>query len=207
MSKLGQTLYRFRGFILGIFAIALLATDEYTSFANSWNIVMLVALLLFLSGIALRIKTRQFIGEHTRKSTHQAEELVTWGPYAFVRHPLYVSNTLIAVAIIFFHLGPSFLVIPFTLAVSLFEWALSRIEDKFLHEKFGKEWEDWANGVEALNIGIKVFFGKGLKKTFADYRAKKPFRTVWQSFWADRSTWAWLMFYNLLLILKKVYLT
>lgn len=216
MSKSSQLLYRFRGFILGAFALALLVTpaapfpwDLAGSTIQHKHFVIacdIFAVVLFLAGIVLRIKSRQYIGEHTRGSTHQADALVTWGPYALMRHPLYYSNICIAVAFIFIHLGPSRLLPIFLLAVGLFESALSRIEDHFLHEKFGEEWETWAKEVPALNLGLNLLSKRKRAKIMSNFFAKKPVRTVWQSFCADRSTWAWLMFYNLLLVLKKIYL-
>lgn len=217
MSKSAQLLYRFRGIILGALALALLAmpaepfpwdltncSDKYRHVVAKWDVFALV--LLFI-GVALRIKTRQYIGNHTRGSVHQAETLVTWGPYALIRHPLYYSNMSIAIFFAFIHLGPSLILIPFLFAIVLFEWALSRIEDKFLHEKFGEEWESWAREVPALNFGRNPFFGSGKEEARAKYFAKKPVRTVWQSFCADCSTWVWLLFFNLLIVLTKIYLT
>lgn len=210
MSNFSKAIYRYRGFILAALAIALLITPAaplpYRT-PDDHDITVIAALLLFLLGAALRIRTRQFIGDHTRGSVHQADTLVTWGPYAYVRHPLYVSNILVSISIVFFHLGPRPALIPFCVIVIAFEWALSIIEDRFLHKKFGKDWETWAKDVEALNFGAKLFLRKGTKRLKADSRSKKPVRTIWQSFWADRSTWAWLMFYNLLLVLKRIYLT
>lgn len=217
MPGLSKFLYRFRGLILGAFAIALFASpaapfpwdtrNTDAGYANALAFCDISALAMFFFSAILRIKSRQHIGDHTRGSTHQADALVTWGPYALVRHPLYLSNLGIAVAIILLHLGPTSMLVPFLVAITLFESALSHIEDQFLHEKFGTEWEKWAKDVEAFNIGPRVFFRKGLKRLKDDYRSKKPVRTVWQSFYADRSTWAWLMFCNLLLILKKTYFT
>ena len=110
-SKLSALLYRFRGYILGLIAIALFAFPP-SLFPESLCINdcvagMLIAVPLYVASAFLRVQTRRFIGEHTRGHVHAADALVTYGPYSRVRHPLYISNTGFALGIAFFHLGVS----------------------------------------------------------------------------------------------------
>ena len=76
--------------------------------------------------------------------------------------------------------------------VIAFEVALSQIEDLFLEQKFGDDWRAWASKTSA-------FFPR-----FGDSKHVLPQRTFWQAFFADSSTWLWLLFCNLLLVLRKV---
>ena len=195
-SKFSAVLYRFRGYILGLLAVALVAAPpsllpkpfEFDECAAGF----LMAIPLFVASAVLRVLARQFIGEHTRGKVHDADKLVTVGVYSRIRHPLYVSNTGFAIGFTFLHLGVSLWVVPFTLAVVLFEVVLARIEDRFLENKFGKTWRKWASATPA-------FFPHFIK--LPSYR---PQRSFWQAFFADRSTWLWLLFCNLVLILRKV---
>ena len=195
-SKISAVLYRFRGYILGLLAVALVAAPpsllpkpfEFDECVAGF----LMAIPLFVASAVLRVRARQFIGEHTRGKVHDADKLVTVGVYSRIRHPLYVSNTGFAVGFTFLHLGVSLWVIPFALAVVLLEVELARIEDRFLENKFGETWRKWASATPA-------FFPYFIKLPL--YR---PQRSFWQAFFADRSTWLWLLFCNLVLILRKV---
>jgi protein-S-isoprenylcysteine O-methyltransferase Ste14 len=189
-------LYRFRGYILGAFAIALVLVPP-SRFPKSFYINecvagLFIAAFLYVVSALLRIRARQFIGEHTRGKVHAADALVTVGPYARMRHPLYVSNTGFACGVVFFHLGVSLLVLPFIILIILFEITLARIEDRFLECKFGDTWRAWASKTPA-------FVPRWDKSSVV-----LPQRTVWQAFFADSSTWLWLLFCNLLFVLLKV---
>ena len=195
-NNVSTLLYRFRGNILGVIAVALalappsLLPDEL--YINNCVAGMLIALLLYIISAFLRVQTRRYIGEHTRGKVHAADSLVTSGPYAHVRHPLYISKTGFALGIAFFHLGVSFWVVPFMFVVIVFEVALSQIEDMFLEQKFGDDWRAWASKTPAIFPRL------------GDAKHVLPQRTFWQAFFADSSTWLWLLFCNLLLVLRKV---
>lgn len=204
-------LYRFRGYILGAFAIALVLVPP-SRFPKSFYINecvagLFIAAFLYVVSALLRIRARQFIGEHTRGKVHAADALVTVGPYARMRHPLYVSNTGFACGVVFFHLGVSLLVLPFIILIILFEITLARIEDRFLECKFGDTWRAWASKTPAFLPRLKAPLSPCREDSSAfsgDSCANLPQRTVWQAFFADSSTWLWLLFCNLLFVLLKV---
>lgn len=205
MRKASDILYRFRGYILAVFAIALIACPA-APFPQNFSRMAETgpyfgALLFYALGIALRIKSRQYIGQHTRGSAHSADTLVTGGPYAHMRHPLYTSNTYIALGAIFFHLGVSGLFHVFIIAIALFEYALARAEDRFLEQKFGDTWRAWAQKTPMSSADINAILGD--KK--ANSGASLPQRTVFQAFKADASTWFWFVFFNLIMVLLKIY--
>lgn len=208
MRKASEILYRFRGYILALFAIALLACpaapfpqvslDALALKGGGTTCIPYIGTLLFyILGIALRIRARQFIGQHTRGSTHEAATLVTTGPYAHMRHPLYTSNTYIALGAIFFHLGVSGLFPVFIIALALFEYALAHAEDRFLEEKFGDTWRAWAQKTPMTTANIEALFCRN--------SGDSPARTVLQAFRADASTWFWFVFFNLIMVLLKIY--
>lgn len=189
-------LYRFRGYVLGAIAVALVLFPP-SLFPNKFCINdcvagLFIAVVLYVASALLRVRSRQFIGEHTRGSVHAAEVLVTCGPYSRMRHPLYVSNTGFALGVAFFHLGTSLWILPFMLVVAVFEIVLSRIEDLFLEQKFGDTWRAWALKTPAFLPRL----GRSSPVL--------PQRTFWRAFFADSSTWLWLLFCNLLLILRKL---
>ena len=208
MRKASDILYRFRGYILALFAVALLACpaapfphvslDALALKGGGTTCIPYIGTIIFyILGIALRIRARQFIGQHTRGSTHEAAVLVTAGPYAHMRHPLYTSNTYIALGAIFFQLGVSGLFHIFIIASVLFEYALARAEDRFLEEKFGDTWRAWALRTPMTSANIEALFCRN--------SGDSPARTVLQAFRADASTWFWFVFFNLIMVLLKIY--
>ena len=207
-NKISAFLYRFRGYILGLIAIALVITPPcvFSTEIRSGVFCMdrcvlgiLIAIPIYVVSAFLRVQSRRFIGAHTRGHVHAADTLVTCGPYARVRHPLYISNTGFALGVAFFHLGVSLWVVPFMVLVVAFEVSLSRIEDRFLERKFGDVWRNWTCGTPAFFPRLGCPNGSS-----CDSKHVPAQRTFWQAFFADSSTWLWLFFCNLLLILRKV---
>lgn len=182
-------LYRFRGEFLGVFALILWA------FPYEAGRISLSAICLALLGVVLRLEARRVIGEHSRGREKSAPELVTFGIYSKLRHPLYLSNLCFCFAFILFHLGVSAASGFLAFAVTLFVIALAKSEDVFLMEKFGPAFLDWKSETP-------MFFpnGKsGMPETLASSE-KQKFRHV---LWSDRWTWFWLLFYTFLLVLRR----
>lgn len=104
--------------------------------------------MLFFAGVALvilGIAVRLWASGHIKKN----KILATNGPYAYVRHPVYVGNITLGIG--------------FVLASSLW-WSLSLLagillafyphaicrEDERLHRMFKKDWEQWRKETRAL---------------------------------------------------------
>ena len=123
-----EFLYRYRGWVLGILSLILLLFEP----ADLELIMFLIFINIFILAFYLRVKARRVIGEHTRGDIQEADELVTWGAYARLRHPLYVSNAAFGISLIFLHLGLSLRVIPFIVVLVAFEAYLGKLDDGFL---------------------------------------------------------------------------
>ena len=147
-NKFSAFLYRFRGYILGVMAVILVCAPP-----GNEPTAPLIAVLLYILSAFLRVQTRRFIGEHTRGYEHQADALVTCGPYSRV-----------------------------------------------LERKFGDVWRLWASETPAFFPRLRASHGDCAEKL----RMLPLQRTFWQAFFADTSTWLWLLFCNLLLVVRKV---
>ncbi len=109
------------------------------------------ALLLFAVGLALRLYAVVTLGRFftTRVATFADHDLVLIGPYRWMRHPAY-SGLLLAFAGAGLGMGDALaffaLIIPVTLIVLL------RIdgEERVLHARFGRRYEDYALGTDKL---------------------------------------------------------
>lgn len=178
--------YRFRGLVLAVLAAALWALPHPEGFVPASSAV------LALLGIFVRVEARRVIGEHSRGSEMSAPELSTSGIYSRIRHPLYLSNLCFGYAFVLFHLGWTSAAFVFFAAITVFEFSLAHAEDAFLREKFGATFDRWREDVP-------MFFPKC--RTGRSGGGQK--RSAWEAFVADRWTWFWLLFYTLLLLLRR----
>ena len=183
-------LYRFRGVILGFFALILLLVPPRTGWVPA------SALIVLLGGIVLRIEARRAIGEHSRGSDKAAPELVTWGIYARLRHPLYLSNFCVGMGFVLWHLGWCEWTFAFASFLLAFLFALARAEDEFLEKSFGDFFRVWARRTP-------MFFPARESSASPEFLARHPRRSVLSAIRADRWTWIWILCYTLLLVLRE----
>lgn len=126
---------RYRQFI-GIAFIVLIS-----AVGKSMEPLLITGAVLVALGIAVRL----WASGHIMKN----KELATGGPYAFVRHPLYVGNILLGVGFcvasgLWWSL-PAFIAIMF-----IFYPTTIRHEDESLHRVFKADWEQWRARTRAL---------------------------------------------------------
>jgi protein-S-isoprenylcysteine O-methyltransferase Ste14 len=181
-----EFLFRYRGWVLGILSLVMLAFKP----ADLEIIMFLVFINIFILAFYMRVKTRRVIGEHTRGDIQEADQLVTWGAYARLRHPLYVSNAAFGISLIFLHLGVSLRVIPFIVVLVAFEAYLGKLDDRFLAKKFGDEWKIWAQQTPA-------FIPR-------EFHREGPMRSAREAFLADHFTWLWMVMILMLIVVRKI---
>ncbi len=94
---------------------------------------------------AIGMLVRLWASGHVKKDA----VLATTGPYAFVRHPLYVGNHLIAIGLCL--ASGTWWSLPAWIALALFFYpATIRREDARLSSRFPEEWRAWRSGTHAL---------------------------------------------------------
>jgi protein-S-isoprenylcysteine O-methyltransferase Ste14 len=148
----GNFLFRWRSYgpliLVPILLAALLeAASVEARIGESWHDWWgVVCYTISLSGLGIRwlVVGRASPGTSGRNVSEQrADSLNTTGLYSVVRHPLYLGNFL---ALLGIALAP--MVWWFVLAVGLAYWLyIERImaaEEKFIANKFGAAFEDWA---------------------------------------------------------------
>jgi len=98
---------------------------------------------------------RLWASGHVKKN----KELATDGPYAYVRHPLYVGNILLLAG--FCIASQLWWSVPVMLAFLWFYYPTAiSYEDRKLRKLFGEQWEAWAADTHAL---IPRFKGRGFR--------------------------------------------
>ncbi len=135
----------------------LVLTLRYHEQSRQWFAVIFVLLvsllgayepMLFLVGGAIAVvgeAIRMWASGYVMKN----KELATNGPYAYVRHPLYVGNILLLIG---FSIASSqwwSFVLMGALLWFYYPPTIS-YEDNKLRDIFGEEWEAWAKNIHAL---------------------------------------------------------
>jgi protein-S-isoprenylcysteine O-methyltransferase Ste14 len=114
------------------------------------SVLFYAGALLVLLGIAARL----WASGHVKKN----KVLATTGPYAYVRHPLYVGNHLIAVGYCLASaLWWSFFVWV-AIALTFYPQAI-RDEDRRLAQRFPAEWSEWSGKTKALIPRLSPYAG------------------------------------------------
>jgi protein-S-isoprenylcysteine O-methyltransferase Ste14 len=147
-------LYRHRGATVVPF-VALLLIDAHPTL-DRW----LLGLPLVAAGELLRLWAAAHIGDHSRGRTMRAPRLVTTGPYARMRHPLYAGNALVTGGLLV--IGRAFepwLAVAFG-AAFLVQYALFiRREEALQAAADPAAWSDYAAQVPAVGWGSGVGAG------------------------------------------------
>lgn len=136
---------------------------RYHESSRQWFAVLFVplvallgtsTLLSFVLGTALIVigeAIRLWASGHVKKN----QTLATDGPYAFVRHPLYVGNILLLLGFcIASTLWWSYLLMAFLLWF-YYPPAIA-YEDNKLKNIFGERWENWSRDIHALIPSFKA---------------------------------------------------
>lgn len=118
--------------------IVLLAMVWLTFFARPTPVTLAIGIVIAFVAEAWRIWSAGTI--------HKTETLTTGGPYAYVRHPLYVGSFAHSIAYCFMSgRWESFLIVPALFAV-LYGAAVST-EEAMLHKLFGEQYEEYSRRV------------------------------------------------------------
>jgi|CXWL01.1.fsa_nt_gi protein-S-isoprenylcysteine O-methyltransferase Ste14 len=134
---------------------------------------ILRAMPVVLLGVAIRVWARGHLDRRTR--------LTQTGPYALVRHPLYVGSFLIGLGISAM-LGRWFAPLVFTVTYLVMYLPKAIREDRYLHGRYGVEYERYVAQVGA------VFPRLGT----APFVPRVPFRFEWQRVMGHREWKTWL---------------
>ena len=135
----------------------LILTLRYHEQSRQWFAVIFVLIvslfgsynpLLFIIGgaiAAVGAAIRVWASGYVMKN----KELATTGPYAYVRHPLYVGNILLLVGFSIASTQWWSFVLMIALLWFYYPPTIS-YEDNKLRDIFGAEWEEWSKNIHAL---------------------------------------------------------
>lgn len=136
-ERIGGFFFRWRDVLPVPIALLLVARAKFRPLG--W----LLGLPLVAAGEILRLAAIRHIGPTTRTREICADRLVTSGPYAWVRHPLYLANALKVAGLLLCagNLPAGIVAAAFYIA----EFAtMIPYEEAFLRDKFPESFESWA---------------------------------------------------------------
>lgn len=149
--------FKYRGLFFVPVAIALLL------FGRPTLVSYLVGLAVAVVGELIRVWGVGYAGATTRKDCVDAPFLVTGGPFAIVRNPLYIGNAVTGLGFVVAASGEAGAV---TASVFLALWALCYFgvygmiipyEEEFLRKTFGKPYVDYCSKVNRIVPNFKRY--------------------------------------------------
>lgn len=141
LIELGEKMFQWRDYT------AIPALMVLLLFANPTARSATIGTLMILMGAVARIYTVAFMGEDSKDNVGH-DYLVTTGPFAIIRNPLYVANLIITLGVIFYS-GVVVLGI-ILLAFFVFQYhCITKYEENSLLAKFGDEYQRYMDRVPA----------------------------------------------------------
>jgi protein-S-isoprenylcysteine O-methyltransferase Ste14 len=137
---------RFIGVRLGLFVLAIIIFRSFNrqsySFENHYQttnneVVLVIGFLMFLFGLILAIWARIYLGRNwgTPMSQKQDPELVTSGPYHYIRHPIYTGILLATLGSFF---ASSIYWLPFFIISGIYFVYSAVVEERLMMKQFPK---------------------------------------------------------------------
>lgn len=124
--------------------IGLLLVAVCANFARPDSGTVAIGLAMALIGQVFRIYAAGYI--------HKNKQLASTGPYALVRHPLYLGNFLILIG---FTIASANLYVTIGVILFFLIWYPAAIayEDSKLENIFEEEWREWSKNIRAIIPG------------------------------------------------------
>jgi protein-S-isoprenylcysteine O-methyltransferase Ste14 len=141
-DRLGKEVFRLRGGLWTALYLVILL------FARPEISRLMPALLLVLAGQAIRFWGVGCIVRY-RGEQVKAEHLTTWGPFAWIRNPLYFGNGLIGLGWSYFA-GPAVVALFALSFVLIYPVFIIPHEEAFLEKQFGQAFRDYRSRTPRL---------------------------------------------------------
>ena len=135
--------------IIAAFLLPYLPIFRFVNFAPVNPVLSSIGLILNVAGMAFLVWARQRLGRNWSQTVSAKEEpeLVTSGPYRFIRHPMYTGGFIACLgsAIV---AGGAFIFLLVFLG-TIFLWRVGA-EDKLMEQQFPNEYPDYKKRTKAV---------------------------------------------------------
>ncbi|MDR1651132.1 MAG: isoprenylcysteine carboxylmethyltransferase family protein [Synergistaceae bacterium] len=160
-----EILFKYRGLVWGLFALAVLIFPVYPSTSRLIAGVPLVA-----AGQLLRFWAAGVIPKY-RTLVVGAPELIKWGPYAWMRNPLYAGNGIMGLGWALMA-GWAWEAAFAAVYTALYVLTIIPHEEKFLQDRFGGEYIQYKKTTPSLFPALNGF-GDRIARSAEGFDAKK----------------------------------
>jgi protein-S-isoprenylcysteine O-methyltransferase Ste14 len=171
LARIGRSMFTQR-LEIGLAVTAVAAPFVRPTIATERSALCLKAagLCLLLTGLGVRVLAAGFAGRHTRSSKIEGSKLVTTGPYAHVRNPIYLGGVLLGFGMVLL-IGDRRLLALCALTFLALYFGLIPAEEEFLSQKFQQEYEAYCRNVPRLLPRLKTWTPDGVAKARFDRAA------------------------------------
>jgi len=129
-----------------------------------------ISVVVICIGLSLRAWAAACAGGHTRSDRIEAPLLITDGPYAFVRNPIYLGSFVLGLGMVGL-LGDPWLLAPHLLVFGVFFCMIVPAEEQFLARTFGEEYERFRKAVPKLFPMLRPW--RDRRRSKAQWRAAR----------------------------------
>jgi protein-S-isoprenylcysteine O-methyltransferase Ste14 len=135
--------------IIAAFLLPRLSIFHFLNFAPVNPVVSSIGVVLCAAGMAFQVWARQHLGKNRSQtvSAKEGHELVTSGPYRFVRHPMYAGGFIACIGSAIVVGGAWIFLLVFVGAIFL--WRVGA-EDKLMEQQFPNEYPEYKKRTKAL---------------------------------------------------------
>jgi len=164
--KLGEFFFKYRSYTPIPFILPLLL------FARPTEITLISGFVLVIIGEFMRIWGVSYAGGETRTRKAGASNLITQGPFAYLRNPLYFGNIVIylGIAIMANTFFPFMIIFVFIFSCFQYYYIIVDTEEPKLKELFKNSYDDYCSSVKRFLPGAAYDISKQSKVKF-DIRA------------------------------------
>jgi protein-S-isoprenylcysteine O-methyltransferase Ste14 len=137
------------GAIVVAFVLPHLAIFRFVNFAPVGPVLSSIGVVITAAGMAFLVWGRQHLGSNWSQivSAKEGHELVTSGPYRYVRHPMYTGGLVACIGSVIVAGGP--FVFLLVVLSAIFFWRV-RAEDRLMARQFPGQFPAYAARTKAL---------------------------------------------------------
>ena len=147
LARFGRIIFPRRLWVgLGVVAITALFVRPRPAFGCYQMSGTAASLGLIILGLAGRAWAASCAGRHTREARIEAPRLVTGGPYAYVRNPIYLASIVLGFGMVGLVGDPILLLIHLAVCVLLYAGIIPA-EERFLKERFAEAYLEYLANV------------------------------------------------------------